>query len=231
METVTATLRKFYDATFAFDAPYMLYYWGGLVVLLLILVLICRIRRSRRNFRVYRDESGVAETTDSALRDLVRLACDGVETASKPKIHFAKKHGRINILIRAKLYQGQRLSEVRDAMRRSVTKTFHDTHGILVGDVSFLVTGFKKGSGSAYEPEAPMATLPAEPRPKSEPELAPVVVMAEPQPEEEDEAVEEKPRKKGGFFGFGRKHDEPVESEEDEAPAEDSPDKKDGEKL
>lgn len=148
-------LLKVYQATFSLDNPSWWHWWLGAVGVILVLIILWRFRSARQNFRVFRDESGVAETTNAALRDLVRIACSGVETASKPKIKFKKSHGRINVHIRAKLYQGQRLSEVRDQMRRRVTKIFQDTHGILVGDVSFTATGFKKGGDSPAIVEEP----------------------------------------------------------------------------
>jgi len=171
-------LRNAYEASFSVDNPQFLYWWLGLLGVLLVLFIIWRFRKARQNFRVFRDESGVAETTNSALRDLVRIACDGVETASRPKIQFKKSHGRINVRIRAKLYQGQRLSEVRDHMRRRVTKIFQDTHGILVGDVSFTATGFKRGKGDPItaEPEPMVVTeepKKAEEKPTPEPEPEP----------------------------------------------------------
>ncbi len=201
-EQLKTWLRSAYEASFSMDHPQCSYWWLGLLGVLLVLFVWWRFRRSRRNFRVFRDESGVAETTNGALRDLVRIACDGVETASKPKIQFKKKHGRIDVKIRAKLYQGQRLSEVRDQLRRRVTKIFQETHGILVGDVSFTATGFKKG-------EQPVADV-AEPElytPKAE---SKPVEKTESVPEPKAEAKEE-PKAETKSFGWS----EPKESAEE----------------
>ncbi|WP_309386557.1 hypothetical protein [Cerasicoccus frondis] len=218
-------LLDLYNASFSFQNPQWWYWWLGAAGVILVLIIIFRLRSSSKNFRVFRDESGVAETTNSALRDLVRIACDGVETASKPKISFKKKHGRINVEIRAKLYQGQRLGEVRDHMRRRVTKIFQDTHGILVGDVSFTATGFKKSNNAPAmdaEPEAyePITKLEPKPEPQKEPEPKPdnkPAFIAPKEPEETKPAKEEpkaesteEPKKKGGLFGgFGGKKNKP----------------------
>ncbi|WP_269540409.1 hypothetical protein [Cerasicoccus fimbriatus] len=236
-------LLDLYHATFSIENPQWWYWWLGAAGVILVLILLFRIRNSGKNFRVFRDESGVAETTNAALRDLVRIACDGVETASKPKIHFKKKHGRINVDIRAKLYQGQRLGEVRDQMRRRVTKIFQDTHGILVGDVSFTATGFKKSSNAPAlghdfdEPEpkpvviteAPKAEPKAEPAPEKKPAFGSASLKQPegPKPSKEepkDEPAEEaEPKKKGGLFGgFGSKKNQPAFIEE--APKKDAGD-------
>lgn len=156
-----ALWEKFISLTFG-NADYYYWWWLGLLGLVLVLFLFWRFKASRKNFRVFRDESGVAETTNSALKDLVHIACDGVETASKPRIKFRKRHGRIDVQIRAKLYQGQKLGEVRDQMRKRVQKIFQDTHGILVGDVSFTATGFKKSNKQIVIEE-----MDEEPKPKS----------------------------------------------------------------
>ncbi|WP_309399375.1 hypothetical protein [Cerasicoccus maritimus] len=217
-DSIKEWLLSLYNASFSFENPTWWQWWLGAAGVILVLIIIFRLRTSSKNFRVFRDESGVAETTNAALRDLVRIACDGVETASKPKISFKKKHGRINVDIRAKLYQGQRLGEVRDLMRRRVTKIFQDTHGILVGDVSFTATGFKKSGSSPdvdFEEEF-QPTLKAEPKPEPKQEPEPVIAPAVDEPKAEEpkpveEAPVEEPKKKGGLFGgFGGKKNKPV---------------------
>ncbi|GHC02309.1 hypothetical protein [Cerasicoccus arenae] len=233
-EKLKEWLRSIYEATFSFANPQWYYWWLGAAGIILVLIIMWRIKRSRRNFRVFRDESGVAETTNAALRDLVRIACDGVETASKPRIDFKKKHGRINVQIRAKLYQGQRLGEVRDQMRRRVTQIFQDTHGILIGDVSFTATGFKK---SNHMPEVTPLPEPVSEKPTPE-QIVPVEPLKEPEPEKksafgwstpkepeglkpikeeskpEPEIEEQKNKKTGLFGGFGGKKSEPEIIEE-----------------
>ncbi|MGE9296705.1 MAG: hypothetical protein ACQKBV_10490 [Puniceicoccales bacterium] len=144
-------LNRFFEQTYAWGAPHTFYWWGGTIGVIIVLIILWRIKHQRRNFKVLRDEGGTVETTHGALRDLVHLSCENVETASAPKIRFRKKGRRVNVLIRAKLYEGQRLADVRDALRRHVTKTFKDTHGIEVGEVDFVATGFKKSASVRVE--------------------------------------------------------------------------------
>ncbi|MEO0795536.1 MAG: hypothetical protein AAFX93_10250 [Verrucomicrobiota bacterium] len=139
-----AQLNELINKSYGAEAPEMYYWWGGTVVVIILLVVYWRKTRAKRNFLVFRDESGIAETTNAALKDLVKLACEHLDTASKPRIKFIKRHGRINIYIRAKLFEGQRIGNVRDHLRRRITHILQETHGILVGDISFTATGFKK---------------------------------------------------------------------------------------
>lgn len=226
-------LRSAYESSFSLDNPQWWQWWLGALGVILVLVILWRFRRSRQNFRVFRDESGVAETTSSALRDLVRIACEGVDTASKPKIKFRMKHGRIDVQIRAKLYQGQRLSEVRDQLRRRVNKIFQDTHGILVGDVSFTATGFKKGGhGDPIIEDEPKTIVVKEPVLKTEPEK-----KAEPEPEKKEEKkafgwsqpkppAEDKPA--SNFKSYSRTPKEETVKPEEEATQEEEGHKKKG---
>lgn len=198
----------------------------------LVFFFIARLRRPK-SLRVYRDESGVASVTRRALNDLVHLACAKIDTASKPRIEVKPNRGRMDLTIRIKLYEGQRLNEIRDKLRRSVIKTFEENHGIRLGDINILVVGFKK-DGSKQDPEPdiepdeqvvsnseseykPDATTVAalggglgmdNLSPANAPEIAPVE-------ESEFTPVEEKPEKKS-LFSWGKKKTEPGEPPADE---------------
>lgn len=130
--------------------------------------------RRHRGLRVYRDESGNASVSKKALKDLVHIACASIDTATKPRIQVKPHRGRLDMTIRVKLYEGQRLNELRDKLRRSVIRTFEESHGIRLGDINVLVVGFKKGAAydtsahsedvgeKAPEPTNPAALTPTE---------------------------------------------------------------------
>lgn len=189
-----------------------------------------------RSIRIFRDESGHASIARKALKDLVRIACERVGTPTKPKIEFTPKRGRLDLNVQVKLYEGQRLNEIRDQLRRSVIRTFEETHGIRLGDINVVVTGFKKGGPHApTDPELELTS--SEPvegvsvfteSDTSEPEVTHVLEASDTvsdleseavsQPESDEptdnsedsfksEDIEPEPKKKRSFFAWGKHSD------------------------
>lgn len=122
-------------------------YWQiGVVVAVLavILYLIAGYRRKHKPLRVMHDEHGEALISVGALNDLVHLVCEKIGAAGKPRMDFRPRGEHLNVRVRIKLFEDQRLESMRQQLRERVIETFRDTHGIQVGEVDILVTGFKK---------------------------------------------------------------------------------------
>jgi len=180
--------------------------------------------------------------TRKALRDLVSIACGKLDTPTRPKIEILPRRGRFDLTIRVKLYEGQKLNVLRDHVRRNVIHTFEEVHGIRLGDINVLVTGFKHGGKNPIqvEPIEDSADAPAS-LPTTPAAVSAGVEMAqqraEPLPagEADDEGTDEKaPAKKRSFFSFGKKspaaHDAELSSDEAVAssPEQVTPEKEEG---
>ncbi|WOO41906.1 hypothetical protein [Rubellicoccus peritrichatus] len=139
------------------------FYWclGGVGVFFILFIVATCFRG--RSIRVFRDESGHASISRKALKDLVHIACSRIGTPTKPKIEFTPKRGRLDLNVQVKLYEGQRLNEIRDQLRRSVIRTFEETHGIRLGDINVVVTGFKKGGPGAPPSDPELEITSSEP--------------------------------------------------------------------
>ncbi len=249
---VLASLQSFYDQ-FTTEVVNQSWFYPLLIAvgILLAVFFIARLRKPK-SLRVYRDESGNASVTRKALNDLVHLACAKIDTASKPKIEIKPNRGRLDMTIKIKLYEGQRLNELRDKLRRSVIKTFEENHGIRLGDINVMVIGFKKG-GSDNEPVEDSKPIfkdaeEDEPKPDRESDKPDITTVAAlgggigtdnlsptnapaVAPVEEDElapAPEEEPTKKS-FFSWGKKKNEPGEPPDDEFLEEEDDEGKPGE--
>lgn len=128
------------------NQPWFLPVCAAIAVLVIFFLLLQCFRC--RDVRVLRDKNGQTLISRSALKDLVHLACERTGTPGKPSISFRPKRGRLNLRVRVKLYEGQRLTELREKLRRSLIRTFEESHGILIGEVDVIVAGFKKGGHS-----------------------------------------------------------------------------------
>jgi len=145
---VIANISQYYERFSTSIITEHWFYWLlGAIGLFFLAFLFVGLRR-HQGMRVYRDESGSASVSISALKDLVHLACSKVETATKPKIQVKPRRGRLDLTLKVKLYEGQRLNILRDRLRRSVIRTFEEDHGIRLGDINVIIVGFKKGGGA-----------------------------------------------------------------------------------
>lgn len=141
-------MKNFYNDYVSQIVNHPAFFWflGGIGLCFVLYIIAACFRH--RGVKVYRDESGRSIVTRKALRDLVRIACGNLDTAQTPKIDITPKRGRFDLTIRVKLYEGQKLNVLRDHIRRSIIHTFEEIHGIRLGDINVLVTGFKKSAHS-----------------------------------------------------------------------------------
>lgn len=236
-------IKQFYHDYVAQVVNQPWFFWLlAAIGLFFILFIIASLFR-HKGVKVYRDESGRSMITRKALRDLVSIACGKLDTPTRPKIEILPRRGRFDLTIRVKLYEGQKLNVLRDHVRRNVIHTFEEVHGIRLGDINVLVTGFKHGGKNPIQVEpiedaadAP-ATLPTTPAAVSAgAEMA--QERAEPLPAgeaDDDEGTDEKASaKKRSFFAFGKKspaaHDAELSSDEVVAssPEQATPEKEEG---
>jgi len=146
--TLEEWLRDFHASTFAWDAPHAYFWWAGTIGGLFLVLLLLNLRLPRKRYPVFRDEEGSVWATERALRDLVNLACESVVVASRPRIQFRENDGRLSVFVEAKLYEGQHMTDVRDRLRRQVSKVLGDMQGVQLGEIDFTATAFKPGRGA-----------------------------------------------------------------------------------
>lgn len=187
----------------------------ALGVLLLVLLLLVRSRRARRDVRVYQNDGGFAVVSQKALRHLIYIACDDAGLASNPKICFREVKGRIHVQIGLKLFQSQRLNDVHELLRQRIRSAVEETHGIQVGDVSVKVLGFRKDPyrQEAHDEDAQDDTAAVRPAPgeASAASLYEEPITGETVTDDESDhaaATEEGPKKRR--FGFFGRRKEPV---------------------
>ncbi|MBC2596321.1 alkaline shock response membrane anchor protein AmaP [Ruficoccus amylovorans] len=177
------------------------------IVLLIVLLGFCALRRRRGSIRVFKTTSGRVEVTRSAIRDLVLNACHYVHTPRKPKVRIKAGRGRLYIYIGLRLNEDQRLNEVASQLQMRIEDILQNTLNLDRRSVRIDVglKGIRRVKPSAAgESASEEALVPV-------PAVDPVrtgesrVIVAEDDNEDAlvDDDTASKPKR--GFFGFGRK--------------------------
>jgi hypothetical protein len=139
------------------------------LVLVLVLVFYRACRRSRRTLEVFSNQSGRVHVSRSALGDLVESAAVQFGVASRPRVDFVNRAGKIHLNIHIKLSAGQRLPEFSAGLQKHLADTLRDSFGLdNLGGIHLTITGFKGRPLPASVEDVPRPlSRPATPPPPS----------------------------------------------------------------
>jgi len=150
-ETLTDWLQRLPEAP--------LYYpiLGGLLAALCIFLFFkVKLRHRHTPVKVYNNTSGYVLVSRQALLELVRTATMEVGVASKPKVQFYHKHGRLSLEVHIKLNQGQRAVDVCSAIQNHLSRALRDSLGVdRLGSINVTIDGYK-GKGAVKTTASPL---------------------------------------------------------------------------
>ncbi|MEM8549375.1 MAG: alkaline shock response membrane anchor protein AmaP [Verrucomicrobiota bacterium] len=186
------------------------------ILLLVALYLLILLRRRMSPIRVSRTHSGRIQVSRKAIRELVYSAARHVTTTSKPSVRLRKTRGKLHIVVRLRLTDQERLSEVASRLQTRVEDVLHESLSIerrtLRIDVGLI--GIRHDKHAAAAAQAAIAaeaatTEEAEPDPleqsvpvvkqedehfistEDDPEPEPIATTPEPEPLPESEQTDE----------------------------------------
>lgn len=238
-------IQQYYETTIL---PYLQnpYFVGGVIgIAVVVLVAFLIIRSRMRAMRIFKTHAGRVHVSRTALRDLVHSACRHVNTANRPRVSFFAKHGKLNLAVKLKLNEGQRLTDVSAQLQSRIAETLHETLSMeKVGRIDVIITGIRRDKSAkaivADEPSEPID----EPVPVKEEESHFIsteddfyeehdtskmtkdeeLTLSETPFTEDAKADAPEVKPKRGFFGFGnRKSESKSADEEDELVLDDVP--------
>lgn len=131
----------------------------GIAVVLLVCVLVIRSRT--RAMKIFKTQTGLVHVSRRALRELVQSACRHVNTANRPRVKFYARHSKLNLAVKIKLNEGQRLTDVSAQLQSRIAETLHETLSMeKVGRIDIIVTGIRRMKNAPAvideEPPAPI---------------------------------------------------------------------------
>lgn len=119
------------------------YFWLGLLVFCLILVLIFVFKKEKKYIEVSTDTAGKVSVCTGALADFIRKHCNELNPASTPNVYIKQLGNDINIKIRVKFYVNQNIGELSNQMKALITKVLKEKLNIEnASAINIIVTGF-----------------------------------------------------------------------------------------
>ncbi|MEM9226715.1 MAG: alkaline shock response membrane anchor protein AmaP [Verrucomicrobiota bacterium] len=143
------------------------------ILLLVFLYLLILVRRRMSPIRVSRTHSGRIQVSRKAIRELVYSAARHITTTSKPRVRLRKTRGKLHIVVRLRLTDQERLSDIASRLQTRVEDVLHDSLSIerrtLRIDVGLIGIRHDKHAAAAAQ-----AAIDAEAETAEEPESVPV---------------------------------------------------------
>ena len=99
---------------------------------------------SHRLIRISKDTEGQILISRDALKQLVVIACQSLRFSEEPKITLQVKKGKVNIGIKARLRQDQKLSQVNEDLHSKARESLQKVHGIELGVLNLNIEGFQQ---------------------------------------------------------------------------------------
>jgi len=111
---------------------------------LLVFLLGCfLIRRRRRTFEIFANASGRVRVAHNALADLVESAAQQYGAVGRPRAHFKRKGGTIEVYVRLKIAAGQKLPQFTNLLQMRIADALREAFGMEdLGGVHIIITGY-----------------------------------------------------------------------------------------
>jgi hypothetical protein len=125
--------------------------YGGVVVLIALILLFLRFCRNRqpKNVTAYSTAGGHVIVNRAAIIDLVQSTCSQINDVSKPRVRIRIKKGTPHFQVQIKLSSGGRLRDIEQSLQEHLRDALNQNLGIeKLGKIDVIATGFKSSHPS-----------------------------------------------------------------------------------
>ena len=120
------------------------FFYLGVAILTLAIILVLIIRRQPKNIIAYRTENGSVKVNRHAIIELVQTSCEQIEDISKPLVKIKTKAQSTHLDVHIVLLSGGRLREIEQTLQNHLREALTENLGIeSLGSINIVATGFQ----------------------------------------------------------------------------------------